>query len=79
MGCVSAAKPDNDDGPERGVGVAVTGSVEPSSLGVAARDRDGCGATQGSEAGFGGEPFGIVARGAEQRDGGVVTDAMTSE
>jgi hypothetical protein len=77
--CVSAAGPDHDDGPERGVGVAVTGSVESSSLGVAAGDGDGGGATERREAGFGSEPVGIVAGGAHQGAGGVVADTVAGE
>ena len=75
-GFVSAAESDHDDGPKRGVRAAVSGTVESSSLRVAARDRNGCGATQRSEAGFGGEAFGIVARGAQQRARGFVTDTV---
>ena len=59
--------------------VAVAGTVESSSLRVAARDRNGCGATQRGKARFGGETFGVVARSAQQCAGGVVADSVTRE
>src|SRR5262245_61298617 len=45
-GCVSAAEPDRDDGPQRRVGVAVPGPVEAPALGVAGGDGHGCAAAE---------------------------------
>jgi hypothetical protein len=67
---VTAAQADHHDGPERGVRVAIAGSVESSTIRVARGDGHGGGATQRREAAFGGVYF-RVADGRCRRGNGV--------
>src|SRR5204863_4333800 len=78
-GRVLGADADHDDGPERGVRLAVAGAAESVAVRPAGGDAHGCAAAQGGVAGFAAKPFGVVARGAQQRAGGLVADAVSLE
>ena len=69
----------DDDLPQRGVGLAVTTAVEAMTLVLAAARVEGRRATEVGEGGFVAEPFGVVARGDEQRRGGLDAETETAE
>jgi hypothetical protein len=68
-----------DDSPERGVGLAITASVESVPLVLAAAGVEWGHATQVSEGGFASESFGVVAGRDEQSRRGVGAETRTGQ
>lgn len=74
-GALVPAQTAEHDAVEGGVGLAVTASVEPASLGLAGGRFDGADAAQRREGGLSSQPFGVVAGRDEQGGGAVGADA----
>jgi hypothetical protein len=73
------AEPVEHDDVEGVVGVAVTASVESVPVDAAAAGRDGRGAAQVGECGFGGDPVGVVAGAGQELAGDLGADIGKGE
>lgn len=69
----------DDDASEGAVGLSVTGPAESVSLLLAAGGVERCSSAEASEGTFVSDPVGVLARGDEERAGGVGADAEPVE